>query len=213
MHSDVRRCVFLLILYCKCACVCVFTCIHEKRGGESSSGSGQVKFWGDVTVSLVPLSVPGEYSYTLLPSLSKPKAISTHRVITPYPGKRTHDITLRIYSHHRQYTVLWNSTLVQSPQDLNWINNNPCRVLVGHFLIWVLCIQSERYESSWISALPVVLIHQFLILCFDLRRLPLVLACLESPSHHKRPGPSVSSRSLYEQEKRFHGSNCSQSLW
>lgn len=120
MHSDLRRCVFLLILYCKCACVCVFTCIHEKRGGESSSGSGQVKCWRDVTVSVVPLSVPGEYSYTLLPSLSKPKAISTHRVITPYPGKRTHDITLRIHSHHRQYTVLWNSTLVQSPQDLNF---------------------------------------------------------------------------------------------
>lgn len=119
---------------------------------------------------------------------------------------------------HLEYTLTTGNTqccetapLCRVPKI--WISGPPCHVSVGHFLIWVLCIQSERYESSWISALPVVLIHQFLILCFDLRRLPLVLACLESPSHHKRPGPPVSSRSLYEQEKRFHGSNCSQRLW
>lgn len=61
------------------------------------------------------------------------------------------------------------------------------------------------------SLSPVALIHQRLILCFDLCCLPLASACLKSPSHCERLGPSVSSYSLYEQKRRFHGSNCS--LW
>lgn len=79
-------------------------------------------------------------------------------------------------------------------------------VTVGHFFICLSRVQSEHYESSWTSSSPVDLIHQRLIFCFDLCCLPLVLACLESPSHCERPGPSVSFRSLYEQERRFHGS-------
>lgn len=64
-------------------------------------------------------------------------------------------------------------------------------VSVGHFLICVSRVQLVCYESSWASPAPVVLIHQCLIFCFDLCRLPLVPTCLESPSHCERPGPSV----------------------
>lgn len=79
-------------------------------------------------------------------------------------------------------------------------------------MFFVICssrTQPEHSESSLMSPSPAYLIHQRLIFCFDLRCLPLMPACLESPSHCERPGPSVSSRSLYEQEWRFHVSNCS----
>lgn len=72
----------------------------------------------------------------------------------------------------------------------------------------VSCVQLQHCVRSWVSLSPVALIHQRLILCFDLCCLPLASACLKSPSHCERPGPSVSSYSLYEQKRRFHGSNC-----
>lgn len=56
----------------------------------------------------------------------------------------------------------------------------------GHFLICFSRVQLERYESGLISPSPVVLMHQHLIFCFDLCRLPLVPACLESPSRCER---------------------------
>lgn len=79
--------------------------------GESASGPGHVKRWGDVMVSVVVLSEPVDYSHGLLPSLSQLKAISTQRAITPAQASmhrhvRAHKhVSQTVRFHQRQGVV------------------------------------------------------------------------------------------------------------
>lgn len=147
---------------------------------------------------MVPLSEPGAYSDGLLPSLSEPQ--DTLAVITLYPPPQ-HTHTLPI---HSSPMAMHSSVMPRSLLNLHkW--SSCLRLCRTFFLICASCVHSEHYGSSWMFDSPVALIHQHLILRFDLRCLLLASARLE------RPGPSVSSRSLREQERRFHGSHCSDS--
>ncbi len=141
-------CVFVQILYCKCVCVVVVVGRVKFRTGQvlgrCDSLCGASVRTGWVLVCFITFSLQAQ-------GHQLPKSYYT----LPRPAHTYKDTALRIHSHHWQHTVLWNTTLLQTVPKISITGHSAC-VSAGYFLICVSCVQSECYESSWLSPSPVV---------------------------------------------------------
>ena len=131
--AAVCLCRFCNVSVCVSVCVCV-------EGRESSSGSGQVKCWGDVTVSTVLLL--GFITFTLqAQGYQLPKSYYTvHRPAHTYA--HTHNKTLHLQIH----SAVKHHTYAHSPPK------SPLLVILPESLWGIFSFASHVFSGSVMKA-------------------------------------------------------------